>query len=134
VRRPELDQSYALANRLDGLARLRAPVLAARRQLRSSADDGRVAEIERARATIDLDGVAMDVTDLAANRGSPDDTLLELSFRVDPKKMPAFANLDGPVRIRFPYGESTFVAVCRLLRFKLGSHEFAFWFGTVDPA
>jgi hypothetical protein len=61
----------------------------------------------------------MDVTDLAANRGSPDDTLLELSFRVDPKKMPAFVSLDRPVRIRFPYGESMFVAVCRLLRFKL---------------
>jgi hypothetical protein len=128
-----LEQSYVLANRLDGLARLRAPVLAARRRLRSWPDDGRVAEIERARATIDLDGVAMDVTDLAANCGTPDDAVLELSFRVDPKKMPAFVSLDGPVRIRFPYGESTFVAVCRLLRFKLRSQEFAFWFGTVDP-
>jgi hypothetical protein len=128
-----LDQSYALANRLDGLARLRAPVLAASRRLRFSADDGRVAEIERERATIDINGVPTDVTDLAANRLTPNATVLELSFRVDPKKMPRLTDLGEPVLIRFPYGETTFVALCRLLYFRLGSREFAFRFGTVEP-
>jgi hypothetical protein len=39
-----------------------------------------------------------------------------------------------PVRIRFPFGESTFVASCRLVRFRMVKTEFAFRFATVDPA
>ena len=52
-----LEQSYALTGHLDRLASLRTPILESGRQLRASADDGRVTEIERERATIEIDGV-----------------------------------------------------------------------------
>ena len=93
-----------------------------------------MAEIQRERATIDLDGVPFDVMDLVANRAAPDDAILELSFRVDPRAIPRFVKLTEPVRIKFPFGESTFVAACRLVRFRLVRDEFAFRFATVDPA
>ena len=63
-----------------------------------------------------------------------DDSLLELSFSVDRKSIPRFVKLTGPIRIKFPFGESTFVAACRLVRFRVVREEFAFRFATVDPA
>jgi hypothetical protein len=128
-----LEQSYTLTNRLDRLAALRTSILESRRLLRAAADGGRVVEIDRDRATLDVDGVVFDVMDLVANRAPADDTVLELSFRVDPKSIPRFMKLNGPVRISFPFGESVFVAACRLVRFRLVRDEFAFRFATVDP-
>jgi hypothetical protein len=130
--RSMLEQSYA--NRLDRLAALRMSVLDARRQLRAATNDGRVAEIERERAAIHIDGVPFHVMDLVGNRAAPGDTVLELSFRVDPKSLPLFVNLTGPVQIRFPFGQTTFVAAYRLVHFRLVGDEFAFRFATVDPA
>jgi hypothetical protein len=71
--------------------------------------------------------------DLVANRAPSNGTVLELGFRVDPKSIPQFMKLNGSVRITFPFGESVFVAVCRLVRFRLIRDEFAFRFATVDP-
>ena len=129
-----LDQSRTIRGHIDRLATLRKSTLDARRQLRESSDDGRVAEIEREQATLDLDGVPFYVMDLVANRAPPDDAVLELSFRVDPRAIPKFVKLTEPVRIKFPFGDSAFVAGCRLVRFRLVRDEFAFRFATVDPA
>jgi hypothetical protein len=129
-----LDESRAIRCGLDGLARLREPILEASRRLRSSADGGRVAEIDRERATLHIDGARFDVRDLVANRMPAPDALLELSFRVDPKSILRFVNLTGTVRISFPFAGSTYVAACRLVKFKLVRHEFAFSFATVDPS
>jgi hypothetical protein len=128
-----LEQSYTIASQIDRLGTLRQSLLDARRQFRASADDGRVAEIERPRATLELDGVAFDVMDLLASRTSQNDALLELSFRVDPLTIPRFVKLTTPIRIKFPFGESTYVAACRLVRFRMIRNQFVFRFATVDP-
>ena len=128
-----LEQSYSIASHLDRLETLRRSVLDARRQFRASAHDGRVAEIERPHASLDLDGVRFDVMDLTANRTGPNDALLELSFRVDPLTIPRFVKLTTPIRVTFPFGESTYVAECRLLRFKMIRNQFVFRFAIVDP-
>jgi hypothetical protein len=128
-----LEQSYSMASQRDRLETLRRSVLDARRQFRASADDGRVAEIERPQASLDLDGVRFDVLDLTANRTGPNDALLELSFRVDPLTIPRFVKLTTPIRITFPFGQSTYVAACRLLHFKMIRNQFVFRFATVDP-
>jgi hypothetical protein len=41
--------------------------------------------------------------------------------------------LTGPARIRFPFEASSFVAACRLVRFKMDRDLFASRFATVDP-
>ena len=128
-----LEQSYSLTGQLDRLETLRRSLLDARRQFKASADDGRIVEIDRPRATLALDGVFFDVMDLMANRAAPNDTLLELSFRVDPLTIPRFVKLTTPIRIRFPFGESTYVAACRLVRFRMIRNQFVFRFATVDP-
>jgi hypothetical protein len=128
-----LEQSHAITSQLDRLGVLRAAILEARRRLPASADGGRVAEIERERATLDIDGVLFPVMDLVANRAPTNGTVLELGFRVDPKSIPQFMKLNGSVRITFPFGASVFVAACRLVRFRLIRDEFAFRFATVDP-
>lgn len=110
-----------------------ASILEARLQFRASADDGRVAEIERPRAALELDGVSFDVMDLVANRTASDDTVLGLSFRVDPLTIPRFVKLVTPIRIKFPFGESTYVATFRLVRFRMTGNHFVFRFATVDP-
>jgi len=130
--RSMLEQSHA--NRLERLAALRTSVLQAGRDLRASTSDGRVAEIERERATIDIEGICFQVMDLMGNRTATGDTVLELSFRVDPKSLPRFVNLTGPVQVRFPFGQTTFVAAYRLVHFRLVGDEFAFRFATVDPS
>jgi hypothetical protein len=129
-----LEQSYTLGQQLDQLEDLRSAILEARRQFRASADDRRVAEIERPTATLEVDGVRFDVMDLVANRTPSDRTILELSFRADPQMLPQFVNLTAPVRIKFPFGESTYVAACRLIRFRMVRDEFVFRFATVDPS
>ena len=128
-----LEQSYSIGKQLGQLAGLRSGVLEARRQLRELGDGRRVAEIERRTATLELDGVRFDVMDLVANRTSSDTTILELSFRADPQAIPQFVNLTAPVRIKFPFGESTYVAACRLIRFRMVRDVFVFRFATVDP-
>ena len=128
-----LEESYSIASQIDRLGTLRQSLLDACREFRASADDGRVVDIERPRATLDLDGVTFDVMDLVANRAPPNDTLLELSFRVDPLTIPRFVKLTTPIRITFPFGESTYVAACRLVRFKMIRNQFVFRFATVDP-
>jgi hypothetical protein len=57
----------------------------------------------------------------------------ELSFRVDPKSIPRFVKLTTPIRIKFPFAESTCTALCRLVRFRMISDQFVFRFATVDP-
>ena len=128
-----LEQSYSTRSQLDRLAALRQSLLDTRRQFQASADDGRVAEIERPGASLCLDGVRFDVMDLVANRTGPNGALLEISFRVDPLTIPRFVKLTTPIRIKFPFGESTYVAACRLLRFKMIRDQFVFRFATVDP-
>jgi hypothetical protein len=128
-----LEQSYALRSHRRRLDSLRNSLLEARRDFSPAVDERRVAEIERERTTIDLDGVPFPVLDLAANRVAHD-AVLELSFRVDPKSIPRFVKLTGPVRIKFPYGDSMFVAAYRLVYFRLVRDHFAFRFATVDPA
>jgi hypothetical protein len=68
-----------------------------------------------------------------ASRAPPNDTLLELSFRVDPLGIPRVVKLTSPIRIQFPFGESTYAAACRLVRFRMIRDEFVFRFATVDP-
>lgn len=128
-----LEQSYSIGNRLDRLEVLRKSLLEALGELRASADDGRVAEIERKQAAIQLDGVSFDVEDLVASRTAGNDILLELSFRVDPLSIPRFVKLTSPIRIKFPFGESTYVAAFRLVRFRMIRNQFVFRFATVDP-
>jgi hypothetical protein len=128
-----LEDSRSLVEHLARLASLRKPILEARRQLRAAANGGKVTDIDRERTAIDVDGVTFAVMDLVANRAPPDDTVLELSFRVAPKSISKFVKLTEPVRIRFPFGDSTFVALCRLVRFRMVRDEFAFRFATVDP-
>jgi hypothetical protein len=128
-----LEQSRAAASYLNRIASLRTSIRDVRRRLQASADNDRVAEIERDHAAIELDGIHIDVLDLVATRGATLGSVLELSFRIDPKLMPQLADLTKPVRIRFPFGESTYVASCRLVRFRLVHHEFAFRFAIVDP-
>ena len=60
-------------------------------------------------------------------------TILELSFRVDPQTIPQFVKLTTPIRIKFPFGESTYIAACRLIRFRMVRDDFVFRFATVDP-
>ena len=69
-----LEQSYTLGQQLDQPEDLRSAILEARRQFRASADDRRVAEIERPTATLEVDGVRFDVMDLVANRTPSDRT------------------------------------------------------------
>jgi hypothetical protein len=128
-----LEHSYSLVRRIDQLETLRRSLIDARRSFRTSGDDGRVIEIERPQATLEVDGVPFDVMDLVANRAAPNDTLLELSFRVDPSTIPRFVKLTNPIRIKFPFGESTYVAACRLVRFRMIRNQFVFRFATVDP-
>jgi hypothetical protein len=63
-----LEQSYSVRSQLDRLGTLRQSLLDARRPFQASADDGRVVDIERPRATLELDGVPFEVIDLVANR------------------------------------------------------------------
>jgi hypothetical protein len=128
-----LEQSRAAAIELNRIASLRMSIGDVKRRLQASADNDRVAEIERDRATVELDGVGVDVLDLVATRGAAFGSVLELSFRIDPKLVPQLVDLTKPVRIRFPFGESTYTASCRLVRFRLVQHEFAFRFAVVDP-
>jgi len=128
-----LEQSRSVSRELDRIAELHKSILDARRQFRAATDDGRVAEIERPRATLELDGVPFDVMDLIANRTTADDAVLELCFRVDPLTIPRFVKLVAPIRIKFPFGESTYVAMCRLVRFRMIRGHFVFRFATVDP-
>src|SRR5690348_2511356 len=88
-----LEQSYSIAGQLDRLETLRASLLDARRQFKAAADDGRVVEIERPRATLELDGTRFEVMDLVANRAASSEALLEISFRVDPLAIPRFVKL-----------------------------------------
>src|SRR5262245_22634605 len=128
-----LEQSHSIAGQLDRLETLRGSLRDARREFVASTDDGRVAEIDRPQATLELDGVRFDVLDLVANRTAPTDALLEISFRVDPLKIPRFVKLTTPIKIKFPFGESTYTASCRLVRFRMISNQFVFRFATVDP-
>ena len=128
-----LEQSYSITNRLGQLQGLRNGILEAQRQFRAAADDRRVAEIWRPTATLELDGVRFDVMDLVANRTPSDATILELSFRADPQTIPQFVKLTTPIRIKFPFGESTYIAACRLIRFRMIRGHFVFRFATVDP-
>ena len=128
-----LGRSYSVRTQLDRLGTLRRSLLDARRHFLASADDGRVVDIDRPRATLELDGVPFRVMDLVANRAAPNDALLELNFRVDPLTIPRFVKLTTPIRIKFPFGDSTYVAACRLVRFRMVRDEFVFRFATVDP-
>ena len=128
-----LEQSYSIGRELDRLASLRRSLLSARVQFRAAADDGRVIEIERPTASLEIDGVPFEVMDLVADRAPPNDALLELGFRVDPLAIPRFVKLTTPIRIKFPFGASTYVAACRLVLFRMIRNQFVFRFATVDP-
>ena len=128
-----LEQSYSITGEIDRLEALRRTLHDARSQFKASADDGRVVEIERPRAALELDGVRFEVLDLVANRVPPNGALLELGFRVDPLAIPRFVKLTTPIKIKFPFGESTYTASCRLVRFRMIRNQFVFRFATVDP-
>src|SRR5262245_8749548 len=67
-----LEQSRSITSELDRLALLRKSVHDARSEFRAGADDGRVVEIERPFASLELDGVPFEVMDLVANRAVAD--------------------------------------------------------------
>jgi len=114
------------------LANFRRSIFEARRDLALSGTNDRVLEIERSSASIEVADVPLLATNVAANVARPG-SVLHLSFRMDPKSTKRFPNVTGDVRIRFPFADSTYVAVFRLVAVKMESDHFALTFATVDP-
>lgn len=130
--RDTLDQSTEILRAAEQLASLRRSIFEARRDLGPSVLDDRVIEIERDRASIDLAGAPLMATHLVANVARAG-SALHLSFRMDPKSTKRFPKVAGRVRIRFPFADSTYVAIFRLVAVKMEPDYFAFTFATVDP-
>ena len=114
------------------LATFRRSLFEARRGLDLPEASDRVVEIERASASIEIAGAALLVTNLVANVARAG-CVLHLSFQMDPKVSKRFPNIVGHVRIRFPFADSTYFAMFRLVAVKMEPDYFAFTFATVDP-
>ncbi len=131
--REALEQSVEVMRALqERLASFRRSIFEARRDLALSGANDRVLEIERSSASVEVAGSPLLATNLVANiaRGG---SVLQLSFRMDPKSTKRFPNVAGNVRIRFPFADSAYTAVFRLVAVKMEPDYFAFTFATVDP-
>jgi hypothetical protein len=130
--RQTLDQSAELVRSMEHLASFRRAIFEARRSLGLSGANDRVHEIERDRASIEIAGAPLTATNLVANVARAG-SVLHLSFRMDPKSTKRFPKVAGNVRIKFPFADSTYLAVFRLIAVKMEPDYFAFTFATVDP-
>jgi hypothetical protein len=127
-----LGESVEIMRSMEQLAGFRKSIFDARRDLGLSGAKDRVVEIERAQATIEVAGAPLLATHLVANVALAG-SVLHLSFRMDPKSTKRFPKVAGHVRIKFPFADSTYVAVFRLVAVKMEPDYFAFTFATVDP-
>jgi hypothetical protein len=127
-----LGESVEIMRSMEQLAGFRKSIFDARRDLGLSGAKDRVVEIERAQATIEVAGAPLLATHLVANVARAG-SVLHLSFRMDPKSTKRFPKVAGHVRIKFPFADSTYVAVFRLVAVKMEPDYFAFTFATVDP-
>lgn len=130
--RQALEQSSEIMRTMERLATLRRSIFESRRDLGLSGANDQVVDIQRERASIEIAGSPLLATHLVANvaRGG---SVLHLSFRMNPKFTTRFPKVAGHVRIRFPFAESTYVAVFRLTAAKMEPDYFAFTFASVDP-
>jgi hypothetical protein len=127
-----LSHSVELMHAMEQLASVRRSIFEARRDQALTAADDRVLEIERDWASIEIAGAPLLATNLVANVARSG-SVLHLSFRMDPKSTKHFPKVAGQVRIKFPFANSTYVAVFRLVAVKVEPAYFAFTFATVDP-
>jgi hypothetical protein len=127
-----LGESVEIMRSMERLATVRKSIFEARRDLGLSGANDRIREIERARASIEVAGAPLLATHLVANVARAG-SVLHLSFRMDPKSTKYFPKVAGHVRIKFPFADSTYVAVFRLVAVKMEPDYFAFTFATVDP-
>lgn len=132
VTRKTLEESAEIMRAMERLASFRRSIFEARRDLALSAANDRVLDIERDRASVEIAGAPLLATNLVANVARTG-SILHLSFRMDPKSTKRFPNVVGQVRIKFPFADSTYVAVFRLVAVKMEPDYFAFTFATVDP-
>jgi hypothetical protein len=130
--RETLDQSVDIIRSMERLASFRRSIFEARRDFGLSGANDRVVEIERGSASIEIAGAPLLATHLAANVARAG-SVLHLSFRMDPKSTKRFPKVAGHVRIKFPFADSDYVAVFRLVAVKMEPEYFAFTFATVDP-
>ena len=131
--RQTLEQSVDVMRAMEErLASFRRSIFEARRGLDLSVANDRVVEIERDRASIEIAGAPLLATNLVANVARAG-SVLQLSFRMDPKSTKHFPKVAGNTRIKFPFADSTYVAVFRLVAVKMEPDYFAFTFATVDP-
>jgi hypothetical protein len=128
--RQTLDQSAEIRRAMERLAIFRRSIFEARRDLGVSEANDRVLEADR--ASIEIAGAPLLATNVAAYVGRAG-SVLHLSFRMDPKSTQRFPKVAGHVRIRFPFADSIYVAVFRLVAVKMEPDYFAFTFATVDP-
>ena len=117
---------------MERLANLRRSIFEARRDLDLSGENDRVFEIERARASIEIAGAPLLATNVVAHAARAN-SVLHLSFRMDPKATKHFPRVAGNVRIKFPFADSTYIAVFHLVSAKMEPDYFAFTFATIDP-
>ena len=130
--RQALEQSVEIVRALqERLANFRRAIFEARRDRSLSGANDRVIEIERSSASIEVGGAPLLATHLVANVAHAG-SVLHLSFRMDPKSTKCFPKVAGHVRIRFPFADSTYVAVFRLVAVKMEPDYFAFTFATVS--
>jgi hypothetical protein len=127
-----LEQSVEIMRAMEQLASVRRSIFEARRDLDLSGANDRVLEIERDGASVEIAGAPLLVTHLVANVARSG-SVLHLSFRMDPKSTKHFPKVAGHVRIKFPFADSAYVAVFRLVAVKMEPAYFAFTFATVDP-
>lgn len=130
--RRALEHSAEVMRSSEQLASFRRLIFEARRDFHLSAANDRIVEIERESASIEVAGAPLLATNLVANVARAG-SVLHLSFRMDPKSTKHFPKVAGHVRIRFPFVDSVYVAVFRLIAVKMESDYFAFTFATVDP-
>jgi hypothetical protein len=130
--RQTLEQSAEIMHAMQQLASVRRSIFEARRDLSLSEANDRVAEIERGSASIEVAGAPLLATHLVANVARAG-SVLHLSFRMDPKSTKRFPKVAGQVRIKFPFADSYYVAVFRLVAVKMEPDYFAFTFATIDP-
>jgi hypothetical protein len=127
-----LDQSVEITRAMEQLASFRRSIFEARRDLGLSGANDRIHEIERDGASIEVAGTPLRATNLVANVARAG-SVLQLSFRMDPKSTKRFPKVSGHVQIKFPFADAAYVAVFRLVAVKLEPDYFAFTFATVDP-
>ena len=130
--RTALEHSAEVMRASEQLASYRRSIFEARRDLHLSGANDRGVEIERDSAAIEVAGAPPLATHLIANVARSG-SVLHLSFRMDPKSTKHFPKVAGHVRIRFPFVDSAYVAVFRLIAVKMEPDYFAFTFATVDP-